>query len=273
MDHGSGRQLVGGPRVVVVGWLFFVSPQRSKADRLDAQVDAAHTELRATAADRYCEEAEHARLGEGGGAGAARRAAGLEDPASADRAGGGVADGARKHHARHAGAGRRPAGAADLARVQGPVLRAAEAPEAAPSERDRHGQQDRGQGPAVHGGQHHVRRRRTRRPNGAHRGASADIQATITLNAFMYQAAPPAATPTDHRDSDGRCADGLMTSTAARRTKAKAAAQQRAAKERRQRYMVAALVRAARRRARVRGAEAHEGAAAARLRAPRLPPW
>ena len=31
--------------VVLVGWFFFVSPQRSKADRLTTQVDAAHTEL------------------------------------------------------------------------------------------------------------------------------------------------------------------------------------------------------------------------------------
>jgi hypothetical protein len=31
--------------VVIVGWFFFVSPQRSKADRLGAQVDAAHSEL------------------------------------------------------------------------------------------------------------------------------------------------------------------------------------------------------------------------------------
>jgi hypothetical protein len=31
--------------VVLVGWFFFVSPQRSKADRLSTQVDAAHTEL------------------------------------------------------------------------------------------------------------------------------------------------------------------------------------------------------------------------------------
>lgn len=31
--------------VVIVGWMFFVSPQRSKADRVGAQVDAAHAEL------------------------------------------------------------------------------------------------------------------------------------------------------------------------------------------------------------------------------------
>jgi Tfp pilus assembly protein PilO len=31
--------------VVAVGWFFFVSPQRSKADRLSTQVDAAHSEL------------------------------------------------------------------------------------------------------------------------------------------------------------------------------------------------------------------------------------
>lgn len=31
--------------VVIVGWLFFVSPQRSKADRLGVQVDAAHSQL------------------------------------------------------------------------------------------------------------------------------------------------------------------------------------------------------------------------------------
>lgn len=31
--------------VVIVGWFFFVSPQRSKADKLGAQVDAAKTEL------------------------------------------------------------------------------------------------------------------------------------------------------------------------------------------------------------------------------------
>jgi Tfp pilus assembly protein PilO len=31
--------------VVIVGWLFFVSPQRSKADRISAQADAAHAEL------------------------------------------------------------------------------------------------------------------------------------------------------------------------------------------------------------------------------------
>jgi hypothetical protein len=31
--------------VVVVGWFFFVSPQRSKADRLGSQVDAAKSEL------------------------------------------------------------------------------------------------------------------------------------------------------------------------------------------------------------------------------------
>jgi hypothetical protein len=31
--------------VVIVGWFFFVSPQRSKADRIGAQVDAAHSEL------------------------------------------------------------------------------------------------------------------------------------------------------------------------------------------------------------------------------------
>jgi Tfp pilus assembly protein PilO len=30
------------------------------------------------------------------------------------------------------------------------------------------------------------------------RGATGDIQATITLNAFVYQAAPPAVTPTDN---------------------------------------------------------------------------
>jgi Tfp pilus assembly protein PilO len=31
--------------VVAVGWFFFVSPQRSKADQLSTQVDAAHSEL------------------------------------------------------------------------------------------------------------------------------------------------------------------------------------------------------------------------------------
>ena len=31
--------------VVVVGWLFFVSPERSKADRVGVQADAAHAEL------------------------------------------------------------------------------------------------------------------------------------------------------------------------------------------------------------------------------------
>jgi Tfp pilus assembly protein PilO len=31
--------------VVIVGWLFFVSPERSKADRLGVQADAAHSEL------------------------------------------------------------------------------------------------------------------------------------------------------------------------------------------------------------------------------------
>jgi hypothetical protein len=31
--------------VVIVGWLFFVSPQRSKADRIGAQVDSAHAEF------------------------------------------------------------------------------------------------------------------------------------------------------------------------------------------------------------------------------------
>jgi Tfp pilus assembly protein PilO len=31
--------------VVIVGWLFFVSPQRSKADRIGAEADAAHAEL------------------------------------------------------------------------------------------------------------------------------------------------------------------------------------------------------------------------------------
>lgn len=31
--------------IVIVGWLFFVSPQRSKADKLSTQVDAAKTEL------------------------------------------------------------------------------------------------------------------------------------------------------------------------------------------------------------------------------------
>lgn len=31
--------------VVIAGWLFFVSPERSKADRIGAQVNAAHSEL------------------------------------------------------------------------------------------------------------------------------------------------------------------------------------------------------------------------------------
>jgi hypothetical protein len=31
--------------VVIVGWLFFVSPERSKADRIGVQADAAHSEL------------------------------------------------------------------------------------------------------------------------------------------------------------------------------------------------------------------------------------
>ena len=31
--------------VVIVGWFFFVSPQRSKADRIGVQADAAHSEL------------------------------------------------------------------------------------------------------------------------------------------------------------------------------------------------------------------------------------
>jgi hypothetical protein len=31
--------------VVIVGWMFFVSPQRSKADRLSAQVSASHSEF------------------------------------------------------------------------------------------------------------------------------------------------------------------------------------------------------------------------------------
>ena len=31
--------------VVVVGWFFFVAPQRSKADQLKTQVSTAHSEL------------------------------------------------------------------------------------------------------------------------------------------------------------------------------------------------------------------------------------
>lgn len=36
---------VGVLAVVLVGWFFFVSPQRAKADKVGAQVDAAHAEL------------------------------------------------------------------------------------------------------------------------------------------------------------------------------------------------------------------------------------
>jgi Tfp pilus assembly protein PilO len=36
---------VGVLAVVLVGWVFFVSPQRAKADKIGAQADAAHVEL------------------------------------------------------------------------------------------------------------------------------------------------------------------------------------------------------------------------------------
>ena len=218
--------------VVIVGWLFFVSPQRSKADRIGAQADAAHAEL----------------MGDEQLIAAAKRQNTLGNAKAAERA---LPDDAKVSEILRQLTGFAAESRTELDNITpGAALQVGNA-QALPITLTFKGRyfglqkllKLMRQSAGVSGNKIVSKGRLytvdsitfagaapATGTNGATAGGStADIQATITLNAFIYKAAPSGSDVHRHHDGDGRGADGLMTSTAAegRRRRPRQAARRR----------------------------------------------
>ena len=186
--------------VVMVGWFFFVSPQRSKADKLGTQVEAAHSELMSD--EQLIAAAK--RQNTLGNAKAAERA--LPDAPKVSeilRELNGLAAQSRTEIDNITPGTALPVGSAQAL----PITLTFKGRYFGLQKLLKLLRQNAG----VSGGTIVSKGRlytvdsimfqgaaAATAQNGSTSGATGDIQATITLNAFVYQAAPPAATPTDN---------------------------------------------------------------------------
>ena len=190
--------------VVIVGWFFFVSPQRSKADRLAVQVDAAHSELMTdqqliAAAKRQntlgsAKAAERALPDEPKVSEVLRELTGFaaESRTELDNIAPGTPLQVGNAQAlpitlgfkgRYFGLQKLLKLLRQSAGVSGNTIVSKGRLYTVDSITFTGGAPAGGTSGATNGG--------------ASSGSSADIQATITLNAFVYQSAPPAVAPTD----------------------------------------------------------------------------